>query len=192
DWHGLAADRLLEKMMFIKALRLQEAEKQNHFKLSFYHDADQDWKVLDAQISVILSRAGVAARLVWSLDDLTGGGLLDVLPERASKRHAIEFLMRQHGFDTGQTVFCGDSGNDIEVLISPIPAVLVANAREEVRQQAEQGSREQGNERALYIARGGFLGMNGNYRGGMLEGIVHFYPEMENWLPVQTASGEQA
>ena len=35
---------------------------------------------------------------------------------------------------------------------------------------------------ALYVARGGFFGLNGNYRGGMLEGIAHFHPQVTQWL----------
>ncbi len=36
--------------------------------------------------------------------------------------------MRQQGFDDGNTVFAGDSGNDVPVLVSAVPSVLVANA----------------------------------------------------------------
>ena len=34
----------------------------------------------------------------------------------------------------------------------------------------------------LYVATGGFMGMNGNYGAGVLEGIAHFYPEIAGWL----------
>ena len=33
-----------------------------------------------------------------------------------------------------------------------------------------------------HLARGGLLGMNGNYGGGVLEGLVHFLPETVEWL----------
>jgi hypothetical protein len=42
-------------------------------------------------------------------------------------------------------LFAGDSGNDMEVRISPIPAVLVANGSEEVRRVAIDGSKQKGN-----------------------------------------------
>jgi hypothetical protein len=29
----------------------------------------------------------------------------------------------------------------------------------------------------LYLPRGNYLGMNGNYAAGVLEGLVHFIPE---------------
>ena len=34
------------------------------------------------------------------------------------------------GFGPGETVFAGDSGNDLEVLTGPVPAVLVHGARD--------------------------------------------------------------
>jgi hypothetical protein len=54
---------------------------------------------------------------------------------------------------------------------SAIPAVLVANASPEVREAALQGHAD-----ARYIARGGYLGMNGNYSAGLLEGLAPFMP----------------
>jgi hypothetical protein len=34
----------------------------------------------------------------------------------------------------------------------------------------------------LYPATGGWKGMNGNYAAGVLEGVVHFFPETAGWL----------
>jgi len=60
---------------------------------------------------------------------------------------------------------------------SVVPSVLVANAAQAVRAEAVQRASAMGNERALYLARGGYLGMNGNYSAGILEGVNYFYPE---------------
>ena len=95
----------------------------------------------------------------------------------ANKRHAIEFLMEQLGFDLSNTVFAGDSGNDLAVLASPIQSVLVANASVEVQHEAKQLALNMGQADALYFADGDFLGMNGNYSAGILEGVAHFMPE---------------
>ena len=84
--------------------------------------------------------------------------------------------MQQQGFAKGDTVFCGDSGNDLEVLESHLPSVLVANAAAEVRQQALARARQAGHEEQLYLARGGFMEMNGCYAAGILEGIAHYCP----------------
>jgi phosphoserine phosphatase len=129
----------------------------------------------------LLTRHRVRANLIWSLDERTGTGLLDVLPASASKRHAIEFLVAQEGFGPGETVFSGDSGNDLAVLVSPIQAILVANATEEVRAQALADARHEGTSDSLYLARGGFQGMNGNYAAGILEGIAHYLPAVAEW-----------
>jgi hypothetical protein len=79
-------------------------------------------------------------------------------------------------------VYAGDSGNDMAVLVSDIRAVLVQNASDSVRREARQKSGQNGNRERLYLSRGGFLGMNGNYAAGVLEGLAHFFPETGNWL----------
>jgi hypothetical protein len=35
---------------------------------------------------------------------------------------------------------------------------------------------------AFYQAQGGFLGMNGNYSAGILEGIAHYHPDTLPWM----------
>ena len=90
--------------------------------------------------------------------------------------------MRRNGFALDDTVFAGDSGNDLPVLASEIPAVLVANASAEVRREALAQAATRGHTNALYIAQGNFMGMNGNYTAGVLEGVVHYQPEVRNWL----------
>jgi hypothetical protein len=192
DWGGLTHGRLRALLMDFRMLRLQERSKQNRLKLSFYLPLHQDIDSLSVAITERLEEAGVSARLVWSVDDIADIGLLDVLPARASKRHAIEALMRELGFDPGHTVFCGDSGNDMEVLISPIPAVLVANARKGVLRLASELAREAGTGDRLYIAAGGFMGMNGNYSAGMLEGIAHYHPQTAEWLSEPGSARDEA
>lgn len=182
DWGGHTHAALLACLKDVPALRLQERLKQNRFKLSYYLPLHQDIDALSADIRSRLAALGVQARLVWSVDDIRDMGLLDVLPARASKRHAIEALMAELRFGPENTVFCGDSGNDMEVLVSPIPAVLVGNSRPDVRSLARRLAVESGTADRLYLAEGGFMDMNGNYAGGMLEGIAHYHPEIEAWL----------
>jgi len=191
DWGGKSATDLQIILNDIKALRPQESSKQNLFKLSFYVPIGQDTGGLSSIIHQRLESAGVQARLVWSIDEVENTGLLDVLPLRASKLHAIEALMKQQGFDLDNTVFCGDSGNDMEVLISPVAAVLVANGHEDIRCRAVKLARQAGTEKQLYVASGGFLNMNGNYGAGMLEGIAHYYPDTLAWFAQPTDSSNR-
>lgn len=182
DWAGHTHGELLATLKDVPGLRLQERSKQNRLKLSFYLPLYLDIDVLATSIRERLQRLGVQARLIWSVDDIADIGLLDVLPQQASKLHAIEALMAIAGFSHEQTVFCGDSGNDLEVLVSAVPSVLVANSRPDVQDLALELAEEAGTLDQLYIASGGFMGMNGNYSGGMLEGIAHYHPQSASWL----------
>lgn len=161
----------------ISQLSLQEAPKQNRHKLSYYVPLEAEGEALALEIQDRLATIGASSNLIWSLDEAKGVGLLDILPAGASKFHAIEMLYQQLGFELWETVFCGDSGNDLEVLVSPIPSVLVANANPEVKQCALELAERAGCSAQLYLAKGGFHGMNGNYCGGMLEGIAHYHPD---------------
>jgi len=57
----------------------------------------------------------------------------------------------------------------------------VANASEDVRQQAIELAADRGNAGSLYLAHGEAGGMNGNYSAGILEGLAYFIPETRNW-----------
>ncbi len=178
DWAGIGHDRLAECLADIDLLRLQEPEKQAPFKLSYYAPVDIDSGALKSELQARLALLGVKASLIWSIDEAADIGLLDVLPAGATKYHAVDFLMRRLGHDETTTLFAGDSGNDLEVLVSPIPSVLVANGHPEVREQALRLAAANGQADRLYCARGGWSGMNGNYSAGILEGIAHFRPDL--------------
>ncbi|MDH3221457.1 MAG: HAD-IIB family hydrolase [Gammaproteobacteria bacterium] len=186
DWNGLSGADLEPVLRDLPDLRLQERSRQNIHKLSYYVPIQADRDRLAGQIKYRLDSLNVSARLVWSLDDANQVGLLDLLPARASKYHAIEALMREQRLSCNETVFCGDSGNDIEALASPVPAVLVANSQPEVQALAQRLAAESGNANRLYIAKGDFMGLNGNYSGGMLEGIAHFFPDTVEWMGFTT------
>lgn len=182
DWAGYRHDELAALFEDIADLTPQEAEKQNTFKLSYYAPMEIDHEALLARMAARLKPRDIRASLIWSIDEARHTGLLDVLPRRATKYHAIRFLMAHKGFDTGNTVFAGDSGNDLPALTSGLQAVLVHNARQEVREEALRAVREKGIAQCLYLAHGNFLGMNGNYAAGVLEGLAHFEPETLRWL----------
>lgn len=184
DWKGLTATDV-KRLINLSELRLQERSKQNLYKVSYYVPLHADREALSTKIRQQLATADIRASLVWSTDEPAGIGLLDILPERATKFHAIEALIRDNGFSLANTVFAGDSGNDIEALVSPIPAVLVANSQPQVRQISLAMAEANGQADRLYIANGGLLGMNGNYAAGILEGVVHYHPETISWLTTE-------
>ncbi len=176
DWAGLRHDDIHALLVDIRTLRLQQTAKQNTWKLSYYVPLYADRVALLAEVGQRLQRHAVNASLIWSVDEPAAIGLLDILPASANKLRAIEFLRTRNGFSYADTMFAGDSGNDLSVLASAIPAVLVANASPEVREAALREAASQGHAETLYLARGGYLGMNGNYSAGLLEGLAHFMP----------------
>ncbi|MES9963660.1 MAG: HAD-IIB family hydrolase [Candidatus Sedimenticola sp. 20ELBAFRAG] len=178
DWKGYSQLQISDLLSDINELRMQELSKQNRFKLSYYVPLYVDKGELNQQLEKRLLDHEINASLVWSVDEPAGIGLLDILPMRATKLHAVEFLQAYLGTPRSASLFAGDSGNDLPVLASTIPSVLVANAMHSVAKDALAAAREANNLDYLYLAKGGFLGMNGNYSAGILEGVAHYHPEL--------------
>ena len=184
DWAGREHAEMHRLFSHRTELALQESAKQNRFKLSYYLPLDIDLSELLTDMRRQLALNSVRAELIYSVDEPEHIGLLDVLPASATKFHAVEFLMQELEFGPGNTVFAGDSGNDLPVLTSAIQSVLVANASDEVRREAIRLARLHATEDALYLARGGFMGMNGNYCAGILEGVAHYLPHTQQWMKI--------
>lgn len=159
---------------------LQEVEKQSSLKISFYTQA----VLLPGQLERFRrALSQFHCQVVWSVDERNRIGLLDVLPENADKRQAIEFLAHQVAHvDLGDAVFAGDSDNDAAVLTGPMRGIVVANADESFKRRMLTKARENGYGDSVYVAKGGFLQMNGCYRAGVLEGIAHYYPSWRGWF----------
>lgn len=181
-WKSATDQSLQDLLRDIRDITPQEPAKQGRFKSSYYAAPETDVDALTRSILRRLDAQGLRSRVVWSLDDNAGIGLVDVLPEPASKLGAIRYLIAQLDQPASATLFAGDSGNDLSVLCSEIPAVLVANATDAVRTLAVDECRRTHTEAFFYRARGGLLGMNGNYSAGILEGLVHFHPDSLGWF----------
>ena len=193
-WGGRDGAALAPLLADIDALSLQEPDRQRPFKSSWYLPADAARDALDRALDERLDRAGVRAKRIFSLDPGTGRGLLDLVPEGAGKLGAVRHLRDSLGYGTDQIVFGGDSGNDLDVLVSEVPAVLVANADAATREAARDGAERAGNAARLHLAgrtpasvRG--LGLDGNYAGGLIEGLLHFHPAL---LPLVEAARADA
>ena len=178
DWPKQGAIAIHHYLENHPALQLQESARQSHYKLSYYVDLQADHQQLLIEIKTLLKQHHFTAHLIWSIDEEKQVGLVDILPSQANKYQAISFLMAAQNFSLTQTIFAGDSGNDEAVLSSPIPAVLVANAPQALKQKLQKTC----NQASLYFAQGKFSDMNGNYSAGILEGIFHFFPEYQQWL----------
>lgn len=182
DWHGKDHTQIKQLLSAISDLKLQEPEKQNTHKLSYYLPLHMDHALVMDRMETLLNAEGIDASLIWSVDEPENIGLLDVLPRNATKVHAIEFLRDLLGYKLEEMVFAGDSGNDLPVLTSRIHSVLVANASSDVKETAQHIVAHNGYANALYLADQDILGMNGNYSAGILQGIWHFAPAFRHLL----------
>lgn len=180
-WQGKTAADLASLLADLNFLVLQEPEKQNKFKISYYIDPTADHGKFHELVSHRLAGRGIKAEIICSIDECEGRAFLDILPENATKLHAVRFLLDHLNMAAQRAVFCGDSGNDLPVLASEIQAVLTANATGQVRDDAIRLAGAAGHADKLYLAKG-YGPMNGNYSAGVLEGAAHFFPEAAEWL----------
>ncbi|MEZ5386383.1 MAG: HAD-IIB family hydrolase [Prosthecobacter sp.] len=179
-WQGREWQDVLPLLSHIEGLVLQPVEAQAPHKLSFNVPNIADHARLLEEVKTRLSKNEIHSHLIWSVDETVGMGLLDVMAEGATKLHAVEWLISCTGTPHERVLYAGDSGNDLEVLTSGIRSVLVANATNEVRMEAIAGSAV--HPESLYLAGGDTLGMNGCYSAGILEGVLHFFPELAGWM----------
>ncbi|MCW9050015.1 MAG: HAD-IIB family hydrolase [Deltaproteobacteria bacterium] len=178
DWHGKPHGQLQQALSCCPELALQEQSKQNDFKLSYYLPLEADREKILKWVEQQLLQLGVEASLIWSIDEPEQIGLLDVLPRNATKLHALEFLQQLLGYEQSEIIFAGDSGNDLPVLGSPIQSILVANAEQEIRQQALRLAKQNDCAKSLYLAQQENFPLGGNYTAGVLQGIAFFAPEI--------------
>jgi len=176
DWQGKTHGQLKQILKPINELRLQESSKQNTHKLSYYLPLYLDKESVISRIEAYLQDADVNASVMWSIDEPKNIGLVDVLPQHATKLHAIEFLQNKLDYALNDVIFAGDSGNDLPVLTSRIPSVLVGNASDDIKHAAQQLSRHYGHASALYLAKSRVEANDGNYAAGVLQGVEHFLP----------------
>ncbi|MFP4207740.1 MAG: HAD-IIB family hydrolase [Wenzhouxiangella sp.] len=181
DWTEQAYARARAQAESISQLKRQPEQCQTPYKLSYFCPA-QALAEIAARLKNAFAAAQVPAAIIASVDETSEQGLVDILPDKATKRGAIEMVMGAWGFAHWATVCAGDSGNDLPFLTSALQAVLVANATETVRDQAQAMAQAQGQIDNLYLARGGLRGMNGNYAAGVIEGVAHYIPEVLEWL----------
>jgi sucrose-6-phosphatase len=173
DWNGFSHQQIKTLLSDITSIKLQELSKQNTHKLSYYLPITLDHNLIIAQIQEKLQQKGIAASLIWSIDEPNSIGLLDVLPQNATKLHAIKFLQQELGYQQNEVIFAGDSGNDLPVLGSDVRSILVANASQEIKQTAIDLAQHNHNSHALFIANNDESN-NGNYAAGILQGIEHY------------------
>lgn len=170
NWNrGHILQIISEKIIDQNNFCLQEDGLQNNYKISYYIKNINTKEKIVSTIENILLNEKINAKVIYSFDPLKKLGLVDVLPTHATKKGALEFLIKKLGKNKEDVVYSGDSGNDLLLIGSGIKTILVKNTPEEIKEVAQKLSK--GNK--LYIAKGGEYG-NGYYSSGVLEGLKHY------------------
>ena len=168
---GWDADAVRSRMAGIEGLTEQEREHCGAFKQSYYVDHDRNEIILKAVDERVKGRFDEV--IVYSFDSQSGKGLLDILPQSATKQTALEYIADEFGANKSDVVFCGDSGNDVFPLTAGFSGVLVRNADDQLVAGVKQAT-DIHPELKVYFAKGGFKGLSGFYTSGVIEGAYHY------------------
>lgn len=147
-------------------IRPQEDEKQGHFKLSFYCDA-QSVPVLVQRLKTSLANQKIPYGVIGSVDPFNGDGLIDLLPLQVSKAHALQWWTQHLGLPNDEAVFAGDSGNDLAALTAGYRSIVVGNAAPELVNQVRNYYERTRELDKLYVAQKPAT-------SGVLAGCRHF------------------
>lgn len=167
-WNAAAIKELLAG---IDGMREQESEHLNPFKQSYYVDHAKREEVLREVDERVKGKFDEVT--IYSFDSQDGKGLLDLLPQSATKQTALEYVAEELGADKEEVVFCGDSGNDIFPLTAGFSGVLVRNADDQLVENIKQAMADNPDLK-IYFARGNFKGLSGYYTSGVIEGACHY------------------
>ena len=143
--------KIKEVLSSFDFLELQERDGERDFKISYNMEPNDDHI---ASIHQRLTEEKLRYQLIYS-----HGAYLDILPQRASKGRAIQYLGKKWDIPPEKTLVSGDSGNDYEMLSGKRLAVVVGNHAPEMEQL-------RGN-RSVYFA-------ENNYAAGIIEGIKYY------------------
>lgn len=165
------ASTIREAVAQIPGMREQEKQHLNPFKQSYYVDHAQRDGIMAAVDSAVKGKYDEVA--VYSYDSQDGKGLLDFLPNSATKQTALEYVADEYGQKRCDVVFCGDSGNDIFPLTAGFAGVLVRNADEQLVENVKS-AQQKNPQLQIYFATGGSKGLSGYYTSGVIEGAYHY------------------
>ncbi len=135
----------------LKFLHLQEAEGQSSFKISYYMEDNADYL---AEVHKRLREEKLQCQVIYS-----HGQFLDILPQRASKGKAINYIKYKYEFPSSKVMVAGDSGNDEDMLKGKSNGLVVGNHSEELNSL-------KGKQRIYFSPR--------EYAAGIIDGLVHY------------------
>jgi len=132
-------------------LVFQEAEGQRSHKISYYLENKDDRL---QRIQQALDERKLRCQVIFS-----HGQFLDILPNRASKGKAVNYLQYKYEFLPRHVMVAGDSGNDSDMLQGNARGLIVGNHSEELAYL-------KGAPRVYFS--------QGKYAAGIIEGLHHY------------------
>jgi sucrose-phosphate synthase len=149
-------DRHWDRLEVLEALvtipYLFQQSRQFEFKQSYHLFQKAD--VVIPEIHKRLEAVGIEHEVVYS-----SGFDLDVIPKRAGKGEAVDYIRKRLRIRRNHVLAAGDSGNDIGLLSKGFLAVVVGNHKSELNTDALP--------EGVYWA-------SESYADGIIEGIKHF------------------
>lgn len=172
-WNRYKREDVANMLLGIKGIREQKKIKLNDYKQSYNFSLNANIKKIIREIESELGKNGIRANVIDSIDSVRKIGYLDILPQNTSKDEALKFVLKKIKVKKGEVMYCGDSGNDLQVLTSGFKGVLVNNATDEFKNIVKSKGRG-----VIYYPRGDFIvrgiRLNGNYVSGIIEGGYYY------------------
>lgn len=144
-------EKIIDLLKEFNFLIYQEEEVQNEFKISYYVDADDEHI---NRVKEKLKSNKIKCNFIYSHSKY-----LDILPYRASKGRAVNYLSNRWNIPQKSILTCGNSGNDEDLLQGRFLGVVVGNYSIELEKLKKRKS--------VYFAKEPFA-------AGIIEGINHY------------------
>lgn len=173
DWGNVTGRDIHATMKDLTLLVEQEPEHQGMFKQSYYFPKAKE-SIIVEDIAKRLQKLKINATVVTLIDPSSPNAYLDILPTTGTKEYAIEYLRHYFMFDKEDVIFAGDGGNDLGALTSGYRAIVVNNAASDFKIKVGRIAREKGILANVYFAKGNFIGTDGKYLAGIMEGLHHY------------------
>jgi sucrose-phosphate synthase len=149
--HKWKPERIKSILQELDFLTFQEAEGQRAHKISYYMEDNPDYL---NEVYRRLEKEKLSCQVIYS-----HGQFLDILPKRASKGKAINYMKYKYEFPSSRVMVAGDSGNDEDMIQGNNNGLVVGNHSQELEKL-------RGNVRVFFSRK--------RYAAGIIDGMVHY------------------
>ncbi len=144
-------EKIKEALNDLNFLVFQEAEGQRGYKISYYLEEKEDRL---AKVYECIGEQRIRCQIIYSHNQF-----LDILPTRASKGRAIDYLRYKYEFSPRNVMVAGDSGNDEDMIDGHARGLVVGNHSEELSKLGGKAN--------IYFS-------SDEYAAGIIDGLYHY------------------